>query len=137
MHADPGLYLRTGREAHHERLEGDVEGCRIPHVHAPSARGGAIQCGRPGVVGDGNVGHDVRLGFAGDIFGNGSTSLRGGYGMAYERNFGNVTFNVIQNPPNNATVAISAGTDVPDWYFERSRLRMNRSNHLLSVRPIG
>ncbi len=35
-------------------------------------------------------------------FGNGKTSLRGGYGISYERNFGNVTFNVIQNPPNYA-----------------------------------
>ena len=54
-----------------------------------------------------------RLGIAWDVFGDGRTSLRGGYGMAYERNFGNVTFNVIQNPPNNATIQFNAGSDVP------------------------
>jgi hypothetical protein len=46
-----------------------------------------------------------RLAFAYDLTGDGKTSLRGGYGISYERNFGNVTYNVALNPP--AQLAIS------------------------------
>jgi outer membrane receptor protein involved in Fe transport len=40
-----------------------------------------------------------RLGFAWDVNGDGRSAVRGGYGIAYERNFGNVTYNVLFNPP--------------------------------------
>ncbi len=46
-----------------------------------------------------------RIGFAYDVFGDGKTALRGGFGMSYERNFGNVTFNASFNPPSSAVLS--------------------------------
>src|SRR6185436_3693900 len=50
-----------------------------------------------------------RIGLAYDLRGDGRTVLRAGYGIFYDRNFGNVLFNVIQNPPNYAV--LFAGED--------------------------
>ncbi len=57
------------------------------------------------------------VGFAYDVRGDGKTSIRAGYALRYERNFGNVTFNVIQNPPNYGVVSVTSanfgGTPIP------------------------
>jgi hypothetical protein len=78
-----------------------------------------------------------RLGFAWDIKGDGKMSIRGGYGRAFERNFGNVTFNVIQNPPNYAVVSITAPADFASIPISNSNFGPLAGNVGTKVLPIS
>src|SRR5690606_30438431 len=54
-----------------------------------------------------------RVNVAWDIDGQGSNVLRGGYGLFFNRNMGNLEYNVLRMPPNAYRVRVGSG-DVPD-----------------------
>jgi hypothetical protein len=83
---DSNFYYGSGSNIFAQIATGQVE-------IAPKSAVGQLWAPRWGTV-------SPRVGFAYDVFGNGKSSVRGGFGISYERNFGNVTFNTIENVPN-------------------------------------
>jgi hypothetical protein len=100
---DSNFYLGPGSNLYQQVRSGSV------HIAPSSTVGGLWASDKDNFA--------PRVGVAWDVFGNGTLALRGGYGIGYARNFGNVTFNVIQNPPNYAVVSLTSesagGTDIP------------------------
>jgi hypothetical protein len=89
---DSNFYYGSGSTFFEQVANGQVE-------IAPKSSVGQLWAPRWGTVAP-------RVGFAYDLFGNGRSSVRGGFGISYERNFGNITFNTIQNVPNYAVLQI-------------------------------
>lgn len=96
---DSNYYLGSGSTIQEQISNGSV-------MLAPDSPGGKLWKTNYGNVGP-------RIGIAWDVTGSGKTSIRAGYGRFFERNFGNVTFNIIQNPPNYAVLSLFGGTDLP------------------------
>jgi len=87
-----------------------------PQQIIDSVRGGTVFPSNTSPVGglwkSDNNNFAPRVGLAWDVNGDGKQAVRGGYGISYNRNFGNVTYNVLFNPPLYLVSTIDSPNDV-------------------------
>lgn len=103
---DPALYkLETGRAITNASTAENI--ARINHVFRRDGAGNP----RGGVQGRG-VQWGPRFGFAYDLFGDGRTVLRGGGGIFYDRAVGQISADMLRNPPSAGfTYQLPASSD--------------------------